>query len=52
MLRALNASKKVQTYIDGLQICPDDMQEEYAFQIDDDKLTFEFVERKDTDDNV
>lgn len=25
--------KKVQTYIDGLQICPEDMQEEYAFQI-------------------
>ena len=25
--------KKVQTYIDGLQICPADMQEEYAFQI-------------------
>lgn len=25
--------KKVQTYIDGLQICPADMREEYAFQI-------------------
>lgn len=25
--------KKVQTYIDGLQTCPVDMQEEYAFQI-------------------
>lgn len=25
--------KKVQTYIDGLQVCPPDMQEEYAFPI-------------------
>lgn len=25
--------KKAQVYIDGLQICPEDMQMEYAFQI-------------------
>lgn len=25
--------KKVQTYIDSLQVCPEDMQGEYAFQI-------------------
>lgn len=25
--------KKAQMYIDGLQICPEDMQMEYAFQI-------------------
>lgn len=24
--------KKAQVYIDGLQICPEDMQTEYAFQ--------------------
>ena len=25
--------KKAQVYIDGLQICPEDMREEYVFQI-------------------
>ena len=35
--------KKVQTYIDGLQICPPDMQEEYAFQIVSGVVGYAFI---------
>lgn len=35
--------KKVQTYIDALQICPADMREEYAFKIVNDIVGQAFV---------
>lgn len=35
--------KKVQTYIDGLQVCPSDMQEEYALQIVSGVVGYAFI---------